>query len=108
MSNQFSCPCCGYQGLDEPAYEHLHDLPVDVNLLPPYANHFGMPSYEVCDCCGFEFGNDDEPGTSTPLSFQKYLEDWITRGAHWSSPKKRPLDWSLDDQLRRANIPKPI
>jgi len=74
MSSVFTCPCCGYKGLNEPAYENLLVLPVPADLCPPYSNHYGMPSYEVCDCCGFEFGNDDEPGTSEPVSFQAYLD----------------------------------
>ena len=44
--------------------------PQDVaRLVPPYGNALGRPSYEVCPRCGFEFGNDDNPGTAAPSSF---------------------------------------
>lgn len=50
-------------------------------LAAPYAIHFGMPSYEVCPCCGFEFGFDDEPGSGQPVTFEEYLAAWISGGA---------------------------
>jgi hypothetical protein len=30
---------CGYDGLDEPAFDDV-----------------GAPSYDICDCCGTQFG----------------------------------------------------
>ena len=36
------CPVCGYIGLNEQPYDDN-----------------GCPSYEICSCCGFEFGFDD-------------------------------------------------
>jgi hypothetical protein len=37
----------------------------------------GTPSYEVCPNCGFEFGNDDNPGgTAAPASFAEYRAEW--------------------------------
>jgi hypothetical protein len=74
------CPCCGYTGLISRAYEKLVRVPVPLGVDPPYAAHFGRPSYEVCDCCGFEFGNDDEPGTGTPATFADYLSEWVAKG----------------------------
>jgi hypothetical protein len=107
MDYQFCCPCCGYSGLNKRAYERLLKLPVDAVCEPPYSQYFGMPSYDVCSCCGFEFGNDDEPGIGEPDSFQSYLSEWIDGGAVWFDPQRRPADWSLVEQLRRAGIPSP-
>ena len=36
------CPVCGYNALHEPAYDR-----------------FGCASFEICPCCGIEFGYDD-------------------------------------------------
>lgn len=104
MVDLFTCPCCGYDGLIERPYKNFDHPPVSADLSPPYAQHFGMPSYEVCDCCGFEFGNDDEPGTAEPVSFQSYFNEWISNGAVWFNPKSRPINWSLDRQLSFAGI----
>jgi hypothetical protein len=61
----------------------------------------------VCACCGFEFGNDDEPGTAYPVSFREYLNDWIKDGSNWFNGSLRPKDWSLGKQLAEAGIKLP-
>jgi hypothetical protein len=48
-------------------------------------------SFEICDCCGCEYGYDDYP---------KYREEWIRKGAPWFDPKERPLNWNLEEQLK--------
>jgi hypothetical protein len=98
----FTCPCCGFIGLDCRPYENASGVGLIRGIKPPYHTYFGSPSYEVCPCCEFEFGNDDNPGTSSPSSFEKTLADWITRGECWSDPSKRPPGWSLKDQLYAA------
>lgn len=95
----FYCPCCGFRGLVAPAYSSLRSNQLIRGLTPPYSEHFGMPSYEVCPCCGFEFGNDDEPGTAEPVSFEQYLQEWIDEGCNWLNESLRPDDWSLVQQL---------
>jgi hypothetical protein len=40
----------------------------------------GQASYEVCPCCGFEFGNDDNPGMAEPVSFDEYRAEWEAAG----------------------------
>jgi hypothetical protein len=100
----FICPCCGYDGLEVQAFENAIDLPVPEEIKPPYSLHFGIPSYEVCNCCGFEFGNDDEPGAAEPESFRSYLNNWIVGGARWFDPALQPLNWSLQAQLNAARI----
>jgi hypothetical protein len=99
-----ACPACGYAGLDGPSYAALSRLPVPDILEPPYSQHFGTPSYEVCACCGFEFGNDDEPGTAPPVTFRRYREEWIADGSPWFDPSRRPDGWSLERQLAAAGI----
>jgi hypothetical protein len=66
---------------------YAHWPPDDVDtLIPPYEDLLGPPSYEVCPSCGFEFGNDDNPGTADPLSFAEYRVEWTARG----QPRFRP------------------
>jgi hypothetical protein len=50
-------------------------------LTPPYEDVLGRPSYEVCPQCEFEFGNDDNPGTGHPVSFEEYRRAW-TESSH--------------------------
>jgi hypothetical protein len=99
------CPCCGYDGLEGPAYAELGAPPWLHLEGPPYFPHPGFPSYEVCACCGFEFGNDDDPGTAPGDSFEDYRRQWVASGAEWFDPTKQPKDWDLAKQLWRAGIP---
>jgi hypothetical protein len=98
------CPCCGYEGLEVPAYRHLGPPPWFHIGPPPYERWYGDPSYEVCACCGFEFGNDDNPGTSAPVTFEEHWQDWAASGWQWFDPAKRPADWDRVQQLRRIGV----
>lgn len=100
----FTCPCCGYRGLEQAPYQGLTEVSAARRLEPPYEQYFGTPSYEVCACCGFEFGNDDNPGTGAPDSFEEYLSAWIRSGAEWFDPALRPKGWRLEEQLAQAGL----
>lgn len=102
------CPCCGYPGLTTVPYKDYTGPPVSEEMRPPYYYFMGEPSYEVCSCCGYEFGNDDEPGTSEPTSFEEYLLQWIKNGCTWFAPNSKPDKWSLSEQLRAAGITNPV
>lgn len=65
---------------------------------PPYCSSWGMPSYEACPC-GFEFDNDDEPGTAQPSTFEAYLAAWVAGARRWLDETRRPANWSLEQQL---------
>jgi hypothetical protein len=75
----YTCPVCQYPGLTAKPYE-LWPPPDGVVLAPPYWRSLGRPSYEVCPRCGFEFGNDDNPGTAEPVSFEQYRREWEADG----------------------------
>lgn len=75
----YVCPVCGSAELERAPYA-TWPPPDDLTLIPPYEDQLGMPSYEVCPNCGFEFGNDDNPGTAPPSSFAEYLADWESDG----------------------------
>ncbi len=100
----FNCPCCGYRGLAHPPYRGLGEVSAVRGLKPPYEQYFGDPSYDVCACCGFEFGNDDNPGTGAPASFEEYLTEWVRSGCEWFDPAKKPQGWQLGEQLAQAGL----
>ena len=89
MTVTYSCPVCGYDGLTTPPYR-TWPPPTDVVLRPPYEDALGQPSYEVCPRCGFEFGNDDNPGTGAPESWEEYRRDWEAHGSPWFDPARAP------------------
>jgi hypothetical protein len=67
----YECPVCGSAELTVKPYEYWPP-PAGLDLTPPYEHVLGRPSYEVCSNCGFEFGNDDNPGTASAVSFEGY------------------------------------
>lgn len=76
----FECPVCGSRELTVPPYE-VWPPPEGTTLTPPYESLLGRPSHEVCPNCGFEFGNDDKPGTAQPSSFETYRAEWQADGS---------------------------
>lgn len=80
----YNCPICGYDKLDE----------------KPYDNE-GNPSYEICNCCGFEFGFDD---ASEGESFEEFRKKWLDSGAEWFNVKVKPKNWNFKLQLQNINI----
>ena len=75
------CPVCGYPDLLEPA------------VLPE-----GDPSFEICVCCGTEFGVDDHDKTYDDLRAA-----WIERGlVWWSKSAPPPEGWDGRKQLEAA------
>lgn len=69
----YTCPVC--------FFDQLHEAPTN---------------YNICDCCGTEFGNDDELKTHAELR-----QDWIARGARWFFGAA-PAHWSAWTQLGRG------
>jgi hypothetical protein len=65
---------------------------------PPWGEDGLSPSYEICPCCGVEFGNEDY----TEESIRKYRQQWINKGYEWFEPSERPSDWNPNVQL--ANV----
>jgi len=66
---------------------------------PPWGDDGLTPSYEICDCCGVEFGYED----MNINALKRYREKWLKKGAVWFNDKEKPAEWSLDEQLK--NIP---
>lgn len=55
------------------------------------------PSYEICDCCSFQFGvSDDNDG----YSFQAWRARWIADGMRWDEGRSEPpAGWDPVEQL---------
>ncbi|PWE39732.1 hypothetical protein C9I49_25505 [Pseudomonas prosekii] len=79
-SNQtYVCPVCRYPDLDEPAYDS-----------------FGCASYNICPCCGTEFGYDDSTTAHSDLRGK-----WVSEGMQWwSKHQLKPNDWDPVRQLK--------
>jgi hypothetical protein len=79
---QFLCPVCGYEHLDSAAFDDQ-----------------GSASFELCPCCGTEFGYDDASTTHAELR-----ERWLSAGARWHSGSViPPLGWDANSQVRAAS-----
>ena len=63
---------------------------------PPWGEDGQCPTYEVCDCCGVEFGYED----TTPDGVKKARTGWLASGASWFAPEARPVSWDLETQMR--------
>lgn len=66
----------------------------------PWGGDGKTPSFNICDCCGCEFGYED----CLLSAIRKYREEWIAKGAPWFQKKARPENWDLQEQLKK--IPK--
>lgn len=66
----------------------------------PWGKDGDCPTYEICPCCGVEFGNEDY----TLSSIRIYRKNWISNGGKWFSTKEKPNNWNLENQLQ--HIPK--
>lgn len=77
------CPVCGYDDLVNPAYTEE-----------------GGSSYEICYCCGFEYGyTDDNDG----YTYEAWRQKWIDDGMRWDwgrSDEARPDGWDPIEQLK--------
>lgn len=78
---KYICPVCGFNNLDE--YPDL--------------------SYEICPCCGVEYGFDDFDFKS--LTFDTIRNKWLNEGAKWFNKKEKPKNWNLEEQLKNLELP---
>ena len=77
------CPACGYEGLDEPAWNG------------------DSPSGDICPCCGMQFGYYDL-GRRVPLFYEGWRIRWLVEGGHWwSRSRLAPDGWSADRQVEK-------
>lgn len=62
----------------------------------PWGKDGESPTYNICPCCGVEFGNEDY----TIKSVHEYRKLWLEKGAVWFSIKEKPINWLLEEQLK--------
>lgn len=62
---------------------------------PPWGESGLDATYNICPCCGCEFGYEDFQVSGV----LRHREQWLRDGANWFSPKMRPADWDLEQQL---------
>lgn len=58
------------------------------------------PTFDICSCCGVEFGYED----ISIYSIQNFRSKWLSLGAKWFNSKLQPQEWDIDKQFK--NIPK--
>ncbi len=79
---EISCRICGY----------FYGYPI-------WGEDGTTPSYEICPCCGGEFGVDDYQVTVA----REYRSRWIIeKGGAWSKPGERPKDWDFFAQIKHV------
>ncbi len=66
----------------------------------PWGEDGETPTYNICACCGVEFGYEDY----TLIALKNYRIMWVNKGANWFCKKEKPDNWVLEEQLH--NIPK--
>lgn len=92
-SMTYICPVCGFDGLDEPAY-----------------NEFNDPSFDICLCCRFQFGDDDDVEIEEGLFMQReethtnYREAWIESGAPIFQTEYYPKQFQFDGAVTREHL----
>tara|TARA_R110002124_G_scaffold278588_1_gene450669 strand:- start:1725 stop:1991 length:267 start_codon:yes stop_codon:yes gene_type:complete len=64
----------------------------------PWGEDGKCPTYEICPCCGVEYGYED----SAVAGVKQYRQEWMASGAKWQDAKARPENWSLEDQLKQV------
>lgn len=84
------------------------DLPLDPRFcrvcgylsdLLPWGEDGRSASFEICPCCGVEWGYED----SLPQGVRAYRQEWLERGAPWFTPEE-PHD-GLTTEERLARVP---
>jgi hypothetical protein len=83
----FECPVCFYGGLTENPWDE------------------DSPSFEICPCCGVEFGYDDFSLDETERARKQAVlrKLWEAKGFPWFSRSRlAPVDW--DPALRKTEV----
>lgn len=66
---------------------------------PPWGEDGNTPSFEICDCCGTEFGYHD----ATPQAVSNTRREWLSENVQWFNPKAKPEHWILENQLQQIS-----
>ena len=89
---KYICPVCGYKGLEEPVYNDL--------------KNFKDGSFNICSCCRFQFGVDDdiELGNGDFLAVKDthtiYRNIWLKFDAPVFQIKEYPAENQLNGKVK--------
>lgn len=71
---KYACPVCFYPNME---------------------GVFDPLSYDICPCCGTEYGNTD-----SELTHEQLRESWINNGMEWWYKREGPsANWNAQEQL---------
>ena len=65
----------------------------------PWGADGKSPSYQICPCCGVQFGKED----ITLESINEYREKWLGKGGDWFAKEEKPELWNREEQMK--NVP---
>ena len=82
-SHQHNCRVCGLYIID-----------------PPWGEDGQSPTYEICSCCGVEFGHEDYTIESTI----QYRKKWLSNNLKWFDDRQRPSNWDFEKQMKDIPI----
>ncbi|NYE96388.1 hypothetical protein FHU41_002638 [Psychromicrobium silvestre] len=69
---------------------------------PPF-DQYGAESFDICPCCGVEYGNYDFvlKVEDQPARHEELRKEWIANGTTWwSKSRHAPQGWSPQEQLK--------
>lgn len=75
------CQVCGYE-----------------SAAPPWGEGGRCPSFDLCPCCGVEWGYQD----ATAQGIQRFRKVWLATGGAWADSRVAPDGLGLLDRLRRV------
>lgn len=87
-ASRHRCPICGQPNLTKPAYNGP-------------ANEISPGSQEICLCCHFQFGYDDDAVGHT---FADWRNQWVADGMPWRGSTKTPKDYTPQEQLKHIDL----
>jgi hypothetical protein len=82
--HKYTCQVCGYPELEE----------------APWGEDGKTASFNICPCCGVEFGYED----ITEEGMSNFRNKWIGSGGKWFNEKMRPENWDMKEQLKNIGV----
>lgn len=89
----YICPVCGFDQLDEPAYDEYDD-----------------GSFDICLCCRFKFGYTDHVEISDGVFMEReqthimHREKWLQSGAKIFYPEHYPQEFQLNEKVTKEHL----
>lgn len=91
------CPVCGFADLYELAYDDD-----------------GQGSFDICPCCGFQFGVDDDVELENGDLMKKsqthrmYRDNWLKSEAPVFSDDRYPKEWKHNGKVKKEHLEKQL